>query len=627
MIKEMPATVVGALLNDQEFAAFAELSILAYGDIGSFHHQDIVSSLEKARNAAGKADLAARNGRRFVLSRLPDGKGATLSEDGAEGRVISEFGLLDPERENRLKALAILDGKCWPNLPSAAMWHSVLMERPLGEMELARLISDVREMPSQFLAALEGKWKSGAQMDAADFFPTSLAYYSVLAGPPPDAKAMDDWMADTLVPDLRRGIERSVADGLRWALALNVDSRLSTDKLVGQVSDQELLLALGDLVQTVSPFVLLGVLEVALARVAGDGNFAVLASDALDRLFGEKSKTNGIEASWRMLPALVKAGLGRFVAGWELWGQPVFWRRLVAHAHANVLVELLAPQGSDVDRFVDWIGGLDVEGEVAAHILDLREEPLWRAWEMSPRQIRASVLARLILVRGPIDEMGLGAMLDSAVDAMKAEYGQLDAERPGPMVSMGTRMADIPGRGGSDEESVSDFFLQAATDLELDPSGEAWKGLSVACRLLQFDGGLLDRLARVVRRVAPVDGEEGSKKFLETLLLAADIAATQPDETIARKVAEALLGAAARFSREVDVVTGLRVFVIASGAIRERDRGMKWLAERISEYAFTIPRGLPCRRLLFELDTMQTLVPIRDRCFGRARKIAAAGMD
>ena len=246
---------------------------------------------------------------------------------------------------------------------------------------------------------------------------------------------------------------------------------------------------------------------------------------------------------------------------------------------------------------------------------------------MSPRQIRASVVGRLMSMRGALDDMGLSATLDSAVGTMKEEYGQLDADRPGPLVGTGTRMSDNLGQVGTDDESVSEFFLQAATDLELDPSGDAWKGLSVACRLLQFEGGLLDRLARVVARVAPADGEEGMKVFFETLLLAADIAATQPDETIARKVAEALVGAASRFSGEDDVVTGLRVLVIASGATRERDRGMKWLAERISEYAFIIPRGLPCRRLLFELDTMQTLIPIRDRCFGRARKIAAAGMN
>lgn len=627
MVKEMPGTVVSALLDDQEFAAFAELSVLNYGDIGSFRHHDIVSALERASVSDGQAEVTARNGRQFVLSRLSDGKGATLSGDGAEGRLISELGLLDPEQENRLAALAVAEAKCWPSLPSAAMWRSVLMERPLGEIELARLISDVREAPSQFLAVLEGKLKSEVEMSVEDFLPTSLAYYSALAGQPPNAKAMDDWITDTLMPDLRRGVERSVLDGLRRALALNVDSCLSPATLIGNVSDQELLPALSELVQTVSPFALLGVLELALARIGGDGNFAVLASDALDRLFGEKSKTNGTEASWRMLPALVKATLGGLVAGAELWRLPPFWRRLAAHAHASVLVELLDIQEPHVDRFVDWLGGLDVAREVDAQVLDLRDEPLWGAWIMSPRQLRASLVARLMSMRDSLDEIGLGAKVNSAVDVMRAEFGQLEAERPGPMVSPGTRMTDFAGRRGTDDESVSEFFLQATTDLELDPSGEAWRGLSVACRLLRFDEGLLERLVKVVGRIAPADGDQGMKRFFEALLMAADIAATQPDLAIARKVAEMLVGVAARLSEEIDVVTGLRIMIIASGAIRDRDDGMKWLAEWISRYAFNIPRGRACRRLLFELDTLQTLVPIRDRCFGKARKIAAAGME
>lgn len=628
MVKAMPGTVFRALLDDQEFVEFVDHPVLGYGNLGSFCHQAVVSALWKASLPKGQADLLSRNGSRFVLTRLPDGKGATLSGGGVEGHLISEFGLLDPEPESRLAALAVVAGKCWPGLSSAGKWRSVLMERPLGEMELAHLISDVRETPSQFLTALEGKWTSGAQLGPAEFFPTSLAYHSALAGSPPEAgtMTMDEWIADTLMPDLRRGVERSVVDGLRRALALNVDPRLSPAKLVGDVSDEKLLHALGGLSTTASPFALLGVLEIALARTGGDGKFAVLASDALDRLFGEKSKTNGVEASWRLLPALVRACMGRFVSGAELWGRPPYWRRLAAYAHANVLAELLDAQGPDIDRFVDWLSGLETAGEVATHLLDLMEEPLWRAWDMSPRQFRASVIARLVSVRGSINELGLGAMLDLAEDGMKAEYGQLDAERPGPMVSTGVRMADIPERGRTDEEGVSEFFVKAANDLQHDASGESWKGLSVACRLLRFDGGLLNRLAAVVGRVAMAEGEDGSKQFLETLLLAADIAATQPDERMARKVAESLVAAAGHFSGEVDVVTGLRVLVIASGAIRERDRGMEWLSERISEYAFTLPKGLPCRRLLFELDALQKLVPIRDRCFGKARKIAAAGM-
>jgi hypothetical protein len=625
MVKEMPGTVVRALLDDQEFVEFVGHPVLGYGDLGSFRHQDIVSALKEASLSNGQANLLSRNGSRFVLERLSDGKGATLSGGGVEGRLISEFGLLDPQPENRLAALAAAEGTCWPSLSSAEKWRCVLMGRPLGEIEFAHLISDVREAPSQFLAALEVKWTSGAQLDAAEFFPTSIAYHSALAGPPPEAGTMDEWIADTLMPDLRRGVERSVVDGLRRALALNVDLRLSPVKLVEDVSDEELLHALGGLATMVSPFALLGVLEIALARSGGDGEFAVLASDALDRLFGEKSKTNRVDASWRMLPALVRACMGRFASAPELCGRPPYWRRLAAHAHANVLIELLDAQDPNVDRFVDWMASIVVEGEVAAHLLDLMEEPLWRAWDISPRQMRASVVARLISAKAALGEIGLGAMVDSAADAMKKEAGQLDAERPGPMVSSGARMSDAARIGATDDVDVSEVFSAAADELELNPLGEAWKGFSVACRLLQFDEGLRAKLAAVVGRMAKSEGDVGTRRFLEALLMAAEIGATQPDEAIAQKVAETLVGAAGSLHAEVDVATGFRVLVVAAGAIRGRDGGMEWLAERVSEFAFNIPRGLPCRRLLFELDNIQPLLPIKDRRLGRARKIASAG--
>jgi hypothetical protein len=115
--------------------------------------------------------------------------------------------------------------------------------------------------------------------------------------------------------------------------------------------------------------------------------------------------------------------------------------------------------------------------------------------------------------------------------------------------------------------------------------------------------------------------------FFETLLLASDVAATQPHEPIADKVASVLIRGAGGFSGEVDVMTGMRILVISSGAMRDRALGMEWLASRMSDYAFAIPRGQPCRRLLSELDALQTLLPIRSRCFGKARKFASAGMD
>lgn len=626
LVKAMPGTVIRRLLDDEGFSSFAELSVLGYGDVGSFRHGEILSALESAKDGNGKADLTTRNGRHFVLTRMP-GEAVALAEGGEACRLISEFGFLDPEQEVRFAALNDAVGQCWPGMPSAEKWRFILAERPLSEIEFARLISEIRETPSQFLAVLERKWMSGAEMGADDFFPTSLAYFSALIGPPPDGNAVDGWINGVLTPDLQQTIRLSLDDGLKRALALNIDPRLSPVRLVEDVPAVQLLTALSGLVKSVSPIALLGILEIALARVEDDGGFSSLASDALERLFGEKGGKSKNTTAWKLMPALVRAGLGKISISEELWSLPPFWRRLAACAHAQVLVELLEADGKDVDRFIDWLGGLETEGEVAAFLLDMSEEPLWRAWDLSPRQLRASVVSRLMAMKASLDGLGLGGIVDLAVEALKAESGLFDANRPGPLVDCGARMSDLGGREGMDSEVMSEFFSQALAELDLDPAGDAWKGMSVTCRLLRFDEALLDMLAIIVGRISMGEGDAGKWGFFETLLLAADIAASQPFELLADAVASALVREASRFTEEVDVVTGYRILVISSGAIRNRIGCMDWAGNRMSDYAFSLPRGEACRRLLVDLDALQTLLPIRERCFGRARKFAAAGMN
>jgi hypothetical protein len=347
----------------------------------------------------------------------------------------------------------------------------------------------------------------------------------------------------------------------------------------------------------------------------------------LERLFGEKGEKSKNTAAWKLMPALVRAGLGKISSSEELWSFPPFWRRLAAYAHAHVLVELLDADGKDVDRFIDWLDGLETDGEVAASLLDMSEEPLWRAWDMSRRQLRASVVSRLMAMKASLDGRGLGGIVDRAVEALKAENGLLDADRPGPLVDSGARMADLEVRAGTDLKAVSEFFSQAAAKLDLDPADDAWKGISVACRLLCFDEALLNLLAKIVGRVSMGDGDAGKSRFFETLLLAADVAGVQPFELLADAVASALVREAKKFIEDVDVVTGYRILVISSGAIKDRTRWMDWIGNRMSDFAFSLPRGRACRRLIVDLDALQTLLPIRERCFGRARKVAAAGMN
>lgn len=627
LVKSMPPAVIRRLLSDEGFSSFAKLSVVSYENIGSFKHGDVVCALERARDGNGKADLMTRDGRLFVLTRFPHGESVELAEDGEAGLRLSELRFLDPEQDVRLAALADAVGQCWPEVRSVGKWRAILVERPLSDIELTRLILDIRETPSQFLAVLERKWSTGANMGAADFFPTSLAYASALVGPPPDRSGVDEWIPSVLIPDLQRAIRRSLDDGLRRALALNVDSRLSPRRLVVDVPSVELLPALSGLVESGSPITLLGVVEIAVTRVEDDGGFAALASDALDRLFGVKSQQNGIATAWKLLPALVKAGLGRMSVGDELWSFPPFWRRLAAIAHANVLVELLQPDGTALDQFLDWLGDLVTDGEIAASLLDMTDEPLWSAWDLSSLQLRASLMGRLMIILPSIEGSGLGEIVKSAIRSFKAESGLLGANRPGPLLDSGTRMSDLGGVEGTDMEAASQFFSLSVMELDLDPTADAWKGLRTLCRLLPFDETLLVALTRVVERISMGEGDNGKSRFFEAVLSAAEVAATQSFEPLADSVGSALVREAKRFSGAVDAMTGYRILVLSSGAIRDRKWRTDWIGNRMSDYAFSLPRGEACRRLLIDLNSLETLQPIGERCFGRAKKFAAGGLE
>jgi hypothetical protein len=627
LVKAMPAVVVRKLLDDEHFSAFADLSLLSYGDVGSIRHAEMLSALQRAKDGNGEAELTARNGKRIIVKRRPEVCGVALVEDGRADRAIWEFGFLDPDREVRLATLRHAAAQCWPKMPRVESWHAALSERALRESELSHLLSEFRDTPSQFLAALERKWRSGAQMGVDEFIPTSLAYFSTVVGPPCEIAAQQDWIEDVVAPDLHEAIRLSLRDGLKRALALNVDSRLSPVRFARDLPEWDLLSALKDLAESRSPIALLGVLEIAVANFAVNQGFTEVAADALEHLFGGKAGKNGIACAWKLMPALVRATLGRISVSNELSALPLSWRRLAACAHAHILVELLEVDGENVDRFVDWLGGVETEMDVAASLLDMMEEPLWRAWDLSPGLLRASIVGRVMAIKPLLDERGLGGIVDSALNALQAEDSLLDAERPGPLCQGGARMADLVQRKGTDSEWVSEHFAKAGAEICEDPIGETWKGMSVACRLLRFDSPLLEGLSKAIGRATIREGDDGRRRFLEALLLAGDVAATQPCESLADAVGIALVRDASRLTELVDVVTGYRILVVASGAFRDKAKAIEWMGSRMADYAFAIPKGPPCRRLFADLVALDALLSFDSKCLGRAKKFASAGFS
>lgn len=429
-------------------------------------------SLTRAKETGERVELIARSGKQYLLERSLDGVRITPIDSAGSGLMVKEFSFLDPDLETRLGALKHAMEQCWPSLPSISQWQSILEERPLSEIELAKLISSINETPGHFLTAMESKWSSGAEMDAASFFPTSLAYYEALVGPPPEGLGADAWINNVLIPHLKQRLDQSLTVGLKLALALNVDPGLCPAGLVSStIPDDELIVVLRELAVTRSPLALLGIFEIVITRM-GDERFREFASDILERLVGDKSREIRNAQAWQLMPAIIKAGLRRLSIEEGLWCLPPYWRRLAAIAHAHILVEILEAESEDFDQFIGWMDGLERPEEFAAILLDIKKEPLWRVLDMTPRSLKVLVVRRLMALKDTLTTNGLelqnSHLVDLAFESIKDDGGLLDIDMPG-LLHDGMRMSSMDGCGSSNSEPETSFISEAVSALEVEP--------------------------------------------------------------------------------------------------------------------------------------------------------------
>lgn len=626
----MPQTFVQRLRNDDEFVTFSELPLIRFGELGSFGHDVVVKSLARARETGEQVELIATNGKHYLLERSRDGVRITSVDSAGSGRIVKEFSFLDHDREVRLDALDHAMNQCWPSLPSISQWQSILEERPLSETELAELISQINETPGHFLTVLESTWRSGGEMDARSFFPTSLEYYIALVASPPEGLGADAWIDNVLVPHLKQSLGQSLTNGLKLALALNVDPRLCPAGLVSStIPDDELIAVLRELATTRSPLALLGIFEIAVSRMAENGQFREFASDVLECLVGDKSRENRNAQAWQLMPVIIKVGLMRMSIEEGLWCQPPYWRRLAAVAHAHFLTEILEADSENFDQFIGWMNGLERYGEHSAFLLDFKKEPLWRVSDMTLRSLKVLVISRLVALKDALTTGGLelqnGHLVDLAFESIKKDGGLLDIDMPG-LLHDGMRIRDMEGCGRSNSDPETSFISEAVSALEIEPMGKAWYALAWACRHLCFDDALLDSLTKLPSRLTLGEATKDREHFFGVLEKAAEISATQPCEALANAVADAITREAVKFAGARETEVGYMILIMSSGAFTDDIKWKEWIGKRMADYAFSLPKGEACSQLLLNLDSLQTLIPIKDRCFGRARKFASSGI-
>ncbi len=293
--------------------------------------------------------LAALTGEQLALSLAADTVAISFAPEGGDPITAHSLNLmlLSPESKTRLPALDGIAAELGPTGPNPDEWRPQLEQAPLNDVEMDEFWRQIDASLIPHMARVSRDLVTGV-VDKMHLVPRSLDYWSALCGPPLPALDQELWLKQVLDPHRRRLIERDLVKGLNLCLPMYVRDDLTLRPCTAHVSHDALWAALQQLQPIDDPFSLLGVLDLAVARVDEDERFAELAARTVERLCGEQlRRADGLDV-YAFLPALVDLVQAELRILPHIASQPAYWRRLCSWTQAGPLVRAFSSQPNSV---------------------------------------------------------------------------------------------------------------------------------------------------------------------------------------------------------------------------------------------------------------------------------------
>jgi hypothetical protein len=543
--------------------------------------------------------------------------------DPAPAHVLNPM-LLSSDLQIRIAALDRIAAEIGPTGPDPDKWRPRLEEAPPTDDEMDEFWceTDASVVPCMSRVARDFMTET---LDKTHLIPRSFHYWSALCGPPSPGMDQETWLKEVFEPHRRRLAERDLVRGLDLCLPMYLRDDLTLRPCTAHLSHDELWTALQQLQPLDDPFSLLGVLDLAVVRLDGDERFAALAVSIVKRLCAERlSRGDGLDI-YAFLPALVDLALAELRTLPHIAAQLAYWRRLCAWTQAGLLVRAFQQLSFDAAQLSEIIEAFAPDEASTAELVDLRQAPLSHPSETSRTCIHAEVLGRLLALqqRDSAQRNALPAE-EVFVEALRktAEEAPMLVHMPGPLEL--DRLPFIqPER--QPEQFRSDLH-ERACELTSVMDDSNWLWFAHLSRAVRFESDILTRMTDLVATAELGTNEAERRAGLGHLAAVGYIAVAQRHAPLA----DAILARCVQFSGfatdDKHAHALITLGLIASAAFPDTDMAAERLSRYLTDLAFVLPRGVPCRRLAAEIATIRTFIaPAGWSLLSRAEALASLG--
>ena len=556
---------------------------------------------------------------KLEITNLTEGEAALVRE---EMRLfLPELWMLLPEAQQRLVAFNEAANRY--NLPKEVcdVWQQKLTDAVLRDEEVDELLDELKHTPIHAISQIENEIEEGSS-GFDTLVPLSSRYFGRLVGEYQEGADLEKYVEDVLATHIQELLTWNPVEGLKLALLLGSHSSIAARVDLNSINIEhvakvyEFLASRGDRVSQ------LGAIEIALPIIDQYVELAPFVASMIEQIRDDDPDSE--RSGFRLLSALIILVDGEMSRSRVFEHAEPFWRRLAAIAQASLIERCMRPYAVDISSFSEWAHSGRGEWFYLQTLCDLRREPRWMPEFVSPQQLKAEFIGRLLHVgranEAKLDRTQFKALLLDDAETSIQHHARFP--RPyfcGPLEGGTQRANDVP------EEIVA--LIDKA--LEAEPvDTKSFTALINSALLFKMDASFAERAVVALRRARHYVRAEGDSELILSLVdgLAAVAAGTRNGE-LADELRVLVRRSIHTGGIEFPSEHIFRVGMVAAASHEDRREWCTFVGEWLTELAFGNLTEDEAKRLHSHVRCLGSIVPELWATMGRAEAALAAISD
>ena len=606
----LPPRLRSSLLDDSEFVERWDLALIAGVTLGkdgpSFQRDRLYASIREAIRAPGEeVDVEDDEKARWRVKAQKRNGGLSFAlEDGGKALSIPDHSGLAEDHRTRMAWFTRATGEA--NLQEANLrdWKATIDRRPLSDDEFAELTGELELTPVMVYRNIHNGFMRGS-MDIATLVPSERRYYYRLVGPRGSAVGVDGYIESEAGPLIDSLQEWDPTHGFLMSLLMCSKGKISESIRIDGFDEQQVLRIYEWIASRGDPISQIGAVEVALRNIEENRALEPLIERVVEGFIADDP--NDDSGCFSLLSAMIVLVASELSGKRTVCGTEPFYRKQAAIAQASVVIRAIRESRVDSASVVKWAKTVGVEHVFFLQgLVDLRLEPRWLPDFVSPDQLRAEFVGRVLRAvmqcKGEIQSESLRGLLVGEDSRLARAAPWPFPMLPGPLEGeLTSNQADIP----------DDVLKDLAAGLEADQlEPRSFAGIVNMALLYKMPASQAGLAAAALRRVRySIEYSDDESSIFSLIGGLANVAAVSR----ATDLAETLRVLARVMRRRKRLVADpgdeLRIAMVAAASHEGLEDWAQFAGEWITELAFEVVERDAARSFLPKLRRLVQIEP------------------